>query len=73
VTPVTSLLRSDESAKKNTSPNVWKTSVANPDPDPLDLGSGSGMEKKSGSWMNITDHIFQTLKTIFGVKNTEIL
>jgi hypothetical protein len=32
--------------------------------DPLDLGSGMGKNQRSGSRMNILDHIFESLDTI---------
>jgi hypothetical protein len=32
--------------------------------DPLDLGSGMGKNQRSGSRMNIQDHIFESLDTI---------
>ncbi len=34
---------------------------------------GSGMEKKSGSGMNIPDNFSESLETVFRVKNTQIL
>jgi hypothetical protein len=37
---------------------------------PLDPGSGMGKKSRSGSGMNIPDHISESLETIFGVKNT---
>ncbi len=35
------------------------------------LTPGSGMGKNSGSGMNIPDHIFESLETIFGLKILE--
>jgi hypothetical protein len=37
---------------------------------PLDPGSGSRIrdEKKSGSGMNIQDHFYESLETVFGLK-----
>jgi hypothetical protein len=40
---------------------------------PLDPGSGMGKKSKSGSGMNIPDHVSERLETIFWVKNTSIL
>ncbi len=40
---------------------------------PLDPGSGMGKESRSGSGMNLPDHISESLETIFWVKNTSIL
>jgi hypothetical protein len=48
-----------------------KVSVA--DPDPVTPGSGIGKKSRSGSGMKITDHISESLETIFWVKNTSIL
>ncbi len=48
-------------------------SVADPDPgsgDVLTPGSGIRDGKKSGSRMNIPDHFYDSLETVFRVKNT---
>jgi hypothetical protein len=55
-----------------------RTSVADPDPISrafltLDPVSGMGKTSRSGSGRNIPDHIFESLETIFWVKNTYIL
>jgi hypothetical protein len=34
----------------------------------LDPGFGMGKKSRSGYWMNIPDHIFESLETIFWVK-----
>jgi hypothetical protein len=46
---------------------LLKSSVADPDPVPFfTSGSGMGKKSRSGSEMNIPDHIFESLETIFG-------
>jgi hypothetical protein len=47
--------------------NNTEISVADPDPDP-NPGSGMGKKSRSGSGMNITDHISESLETIYGLK-----
>jgi hypothetical protein len=63
--------------------NGWiLISVADPGPEPfltpgseafLTPGSGMGKKSRSGSGMNIPDHISESLETTFWVKNTSIL
>jgi hypothetical protein len=48
-----------------------RTRVADPGSGAfLTPGSGMGKNSRSGSGMNIPDHISESLETFFGVKNT---
>jgi hypothetical protein len=54
-------------------PIILKISVADPGSGAIfSLGKGfrDGKKSRSGSGMNITDHISKSLETIFWVKNT---